>query len=73
MASQISDHLVAQEMFIESVQIEPNFLACVTDLFKTQEMCNEAVRNKPRMLENVPNPLRHKSCVKGQRRRSHAC
>ena len=34
----------SKQMYIEAVQIEPNFLACVPDLFKTQEMSNEAVR-----------------------------
>ena len=37
----------SRQMYIEVVQIEPNFLACVPDLFKTQEMSNEAVRIEP--------------------------
>ena len=47
----VPDNFKTQEMCIEAVQIEPNFLACAPDdLFKTQEMCNEAVSNKLQTL-----------------------
>ena len=46
----------------EAVHIEPLLLAYVPDRFKTQEMCNEAVRNKPCMLL-VPDHLKiSKTC-----------
>ena len=39
---------------------EPNLLACVPDLLKTQEMCNEAMPNKLHMLSHLLDHLKTK-------------
>ena len=60
----------SRQMYIETVQIEPNFLTCVPDLFKSQEMCNEAVRMEPCCgVEFVPDRLKTEDmCIEAVRR-----
>ena len=49
---------MTQGMCIEVVQVEPNFSECITDHFKTQEMCDNTVCNIPCMLLFVPDRLK---------------
>ena len=44
--------------YIKAAQIEPNLLACVPDLFKTQKICNETLRNKLHVLRHVLDDLK---------------
>ena len=37
-----------------------------SDHFKTQEMCNKAVKKDPYSLAEVPDNLEHKKCVTKQ-------
>ena len=43
-----------QVKYKEVVDIEPRFLAFVTDHLRTREMCNEAVHREPYTLRYVP-------------------
>ena len=49
-----------------AVCMELYSLEFVPDRFKTQKICNEAVRRKPETLGFVPDILRPEGCVKGQ-------
>ena len=48
-----------------AVCMELYSLEFVPDRFKTQKICNEAVRRKPETLGFVPDILRPEGCVKG--------
>ena len=44
---------VVQEKFNKEVRRKPRFLASVADIFKNQDMCDNAVRRKPWVLKYV--------------------
>ena len=55
-------------MFNRAVEKSPPWIRrYVSDQYKTQEMCNEAVKNSPWMLEYVPDQYKLKKCAMKQR------
>ena len=63
---QIFDHFQPQGKCIEAVDVEPKSLGHVSDQYKTQEMCDKAVKDDPETQQYFLlflTVLKQKKCV----------